>query len=52
MFTFRKVHWMPVYNKMASTEVMCTGVRVSVAFLLSEISTLLEKRRRKTDLFA
>jgi hypothetical protein len=28
---------------MASTEVMRAGVRVAVAFLLSEISTLLEK---------
>jgi hypothetical protein len=34
---------MPVQNKMASTEVMCAGVRIAVAFLLSEISTLLEK---------
>jgi hypothetical protein len=30
---------------------MCTGVRVAVAFLLSEISTLLEKGEEK-DLFA
>jgi hypothetical protein len=43
---------MPLKNKIASTEVMRTGVRVAVAFLLSEISTLLEKRRRKRDLFA
>jgi hypothetical protein len=35
---------------MASTEVMCTGVREAVAFLLSEISTLLVKREGK-DLF-
>jgi hypothetical protein len=28
---------------MASTEVMCAGVSVAVAFLLSEMSTLLEK---------
>jgi hypothetical protein len=32
---------------MASTEVMRAGVRVAVAFLLSEISTLLEKGEEK-----
>jgi hypothetical protein len=32
---------------MTSTEVMCAGVRVAVAFLLSEISTLLGKREEK-----
>jgi hypothetical protein len=32
---------------MASTEVMRTGVRVAVAFLLGEISTLLEKGEEK-----
>jgi hypothetical protein len=32
---------------MASTEVMRTGVRVAVAFLLSEIPTLLEKGEEK-----
>jgi hypothetical protein len=32
---------------MASTEVMCAGVRVAVAFLLSEISTSLEKGEGK-----
>jgi hypothetical protein len=32
---------------MASTNVMCTGVRVAVAFLLGEISTLLEKGEAK-----
>jgi hypothetical protein len=37
--------------KMASVEVMCTGMRVAVAFLLSEILTLLEKGEEK-DLFA
>jgi hypothetical protein len=37
---------------MASTEVMCTGVRVVVAFPLSEISTLLETGEEKRDLFA
>jgi hypothetical protein len=34
---------MTVKNKMESTEVMRAGVRVAVAFLLREISTLLEK---------
>jgi hypothetical protein len=43
MFTFRQIHWMPVQNKMASTEVMRAGVGIAVAFPLSEISTLLEK---------
>jgi hypothetical protein len=37
---------------MASTEIMCAGVRVAVAFLLSEISNLLEKGEKKRDLFA
>jgi hypothetical protein len=37
---------------MASTEVMRAGVRVAVAFLLSEISTSLEKGEEKRDLFA
>jgi uncharacterized tellurite resistance protein B-like protein len=32
---------------MASTEVMLTDVRVAVAFLLSEISALLEKGEEK-----
>jgi hypothetical protein len=32
---------------MASTEVIRAGVRVAVAFLLSEISTLLEKGEEK-----
>jgi hypothetical protein len=32
---------------MASTEVIHTGVRVALAFLLSEIPTLLEKERKK-----
>jgi hypothetical protein len=32
---------------MASTEVMRASVRVTVAFLLSEISTLLEKGEEK-----
>jgi hypothetical protein len=32
---------------MAPTEVMRAGVRVAVAFLLSEISTLLEKGEEK-----
>jgi hypothetical protein len=32
---------------MTSTEVMRAGVRVAVAFLLSEISTLLEKGEEK-----
>jgi hypothetical protein len=35
---------------MASTEVMCAGVRVAVAFLLSEISTLLEKEEKYISL--
>jgi hypothetical protein len=34
---------MSVFNKIASTEVMRAGVRVDVALLLSEISTLLDK---------
>jgi hypothetical protein len=34
---------MSVLNKMGSTEVTRAGVREAVAFLLSEISTLLEK---------
>jgi hypothetical protein len=51
MFTFRQVHWVPVKNNMASTEVTRAGVRVAVAFLLSEISTLLEKGEER-DLFA
>jgi hypothetical protein len=32
---------------MVSTEVMCAGTRVPVGFLLSEISTLLEKKEKK-----
>jgi hypothetical protein len=36
---------------MASTEVMRAGVCVDVAFLLSEISTLLEKGEEK-EIFA
>jgi hypothetical protein len=32
---------------MASTEVMCAGVCVAVAFLSSKISTLLEKGEEK-----
>jgi hypothetical protein len=32
---------------MASTEVMRAGVRVTVAFLLSEITALLEKEKKK-----
>jgi hypothetical protein len=32
---------------MASTEVLRAGVRVAVAFLLSEISTLLGQREEK-----
>jgi hypothetical protein len=38
---------MPVYNKMASAEVTRAGVRVAVAFLLSEISSLLGKGGEK-----
>jgi hypothetical protein len=38
---------MPVLNKMALTEVMRAGIRIDVAFLLSEISTLLEKGEEK-----
>jgi hypothetical protein len=34
---------MPVKNDMASTKVMRTDVHVATVFLLSEISTLLEK---------
>jgi hypothetical protein len=51
MFTFRQVHWLPVFNKMVSTEVMRAGVCVAFALLLSEISTLLGKGEEK-DLFA
>jgi hypothetical protein len=36
---------------MAFTEVMRAGVRVAVAFLLSEIFHFVGKRRRKRDLF-
>jgi hypothetical protein len=32
---------------MVSSEVLCAGVRVAVAFLLSEISTLLRKGEEK-----
>jgi hypothetical protein len=38
---------MSLQNKLASTEVMRAGVRVAVAFLLSEISTLLGKGEEK-----
>jgi hypothetical protein len=31
----------------ASAEVICAGIRVAVAFLLSEISTLLEKEEKE-----
>jgi hypothetical protein len=47
MYTFRQVHWIPLQNKMAYTEVMRSGVRVPVAFLLSEISASLEKGEEK-----
>jgi hypothetical protein len=47
MFTFRQVHRLPTKNKMASTEVMRAGVRVAVAFILSEMSTLLERKEKK-----
>jgi hypothetical protein len=35
---------------MASAEVMCAGVRVAVAFLLSEISTLLQKGEEEEEI--
>jgi hypothetical protein len=38
---------MSLQNKMESIEVMCAGVRVAVAFLLSKILTVLEKGEAK-----
>jgi hypothetical protein len=51
MFTFRQVHKLPTKNKMASTEVMRAGIRVAVALLLSEMSILLERKKKRRDLF-
>jgi hypothetical protein len=51
VLTFRQVHCMPIQNEMPSAELMSDGVRLAVAFLLSEISTIFGKGEGKKNMF-